>query len=372
MDRAAALVFVKFTILVSSILVLSFFVSSAFEKGPGERDFTVPDLSFISAGMKIGDIISRAGLDDNQAAAAFGSASREAALGEAGISAFDAAGAVRRVIAIKAESASKNWKKIFLKFALWIVFIAFVFKKIRSAELTAKNRFYVYLFSTLIFGVALGSDPGPMGTVKDAIVMYAADGAIFMPRLAAMLVFLGMVLVVNKSICAWGCQAGSLQDAVFRLNRNSRDTAGIICQIKIPFYISNSVRAAFFVAVVFVALHYGFDIVEPVDPFKVFKPSHIAASGAFFIAAVLMAGLFVYRPWCHLFCPFGLAGWIVERFSLYRIRVDENKCVSCGACLKACPSDAMDGILNKKKVRPDCFSCGVCVEICPVKAVSFK
>lgn len=85
-----------------------------------------------------------------------------------------------------------------------------------------------------------------MGTIKDAITLYASKGVIFPPRMIALTVFLLMVLVANKFICSWGCQAGVLQDLVFRLNRNNKDTKGIIRQYKPSFLVTNSFRILFF------------------------------------------------------------------------------------------------------------------------------
>jgi hypothetical protein len=73
----------------------------------------------------------------------------------------------------------------------------------------------LYLAAVAVFGVILGSDPGPMGTVKDAIVLFGAKRVVFPPRMVALTLFLLMVLLANKFICAWGCQAGTLQDLIF-------------------------------------------------------------------------------------------------------------------------------------------------------------
>jgi len=276
-------------------------------------------------------------------------------------------------LTLQAEDASKNWLKIPLKFTLWFLFMALCFTLLYRAKLTKKARLILYGLGFVLFGVILGADPSPMGTVKDAIVLYAAKGVIFKPRLVAFSIFTLTVVLANKFICSWGCQLGALQDFIFRLNRNDQDSErGALPQYKIPFVISNSVRLLFFAALIWVAVAWAYDLTHEIDPFKIFKPAVISATGWIFIVALLLLSLFVYRPWCHLFCPFGLSGWLFEKLSLFRIKVDYDTCISCGACEKACPSPVMAAILHRDKtVIPDCFSCGNCIETCPTRAVSF-
>ena len=273
--------------------------------------------------------------------------------------------------ALGTERESKNWTKIFTKFGLWLVFLSTVTVLMVRRKVTVKNRKWLLLGAVAAFGVALGADPSPMGTVKDAIVLFGRVGRIFPPRLIAFTAFLLTVIVANKFICAWGCQFGTLQDLIFRLNRDKDDRRGLLPQYKVPFVISNSIRFAFFVALTVVALAWATDIVEPIDPFKIFKPQVLGLAGAAFIGVILVASLFVYRPWCHFFCPFGLVGWIAEKLSILRIRVDRDTCTACGACEKACPSTVMGAILKGKRLAPDCFACGTCIETCPVGAISF-
>jgi len=276
------------------------------------------------------------------------------------------------LLAIQAEHGSKNWVKILVKFGLWLAFLAFVFLLMVRGRVTAKNRKRLLLAGVAVFGVVLGSDPSPMGTVKDAIVLLGAKGVIFPPRLIAFGMFLLMVIIANKFICSWGCQLGTLQDTIFRLNRDKQDRRGLIRQFKVPFAVSNAVRVAFFTAIVAFAFLWATDIVEGVDPFKIFKPQTLGLGGAAFVGATLILSLFTWRPWCHFLCPFGLAGWAAEKVSLFKVHVDYDKCVACGACEKACPSTVMGAILRRNRTIPDCFACGTCMEICPAKAISFK
>jgi len=279
---------------------------------------------------------------------------------------------MEQALAIQAEHASKSWGKILVKFLLWLAFLVFIFGLMRRARITAANRKWLLLIPVGVFGVILGSDPSPMGTVKDAVVLLGTQRVLFPPRLIAFFVFILMVVLANKFICSWGCQLGTLQDVIFRFNRDAKDRKGLLKQFKVPFIISNTVRVFFFVALTAAAFIWSTDIVEQIDPFKVFKPQVLGLAGIVFVGLILGMSLFIYRPWCHFFCPFGLVGWLVEKASIFKISVDYNKCISCEACAKACPSTVMDAILRRDRIIPDCFSCGTCVEVCPEGAVSFR
>lgn len=278
---------------------------------------------------------------------------------------------INKRLAIETESESKNWVKILIKFTLWIAVVFTVFLIIRKKKLIVRTRNTVYIASVVLFGVILGSDPNPMGTIKDALVLFATKGAIFPPRLIALTVFLAMVIVFNKSICSWGCQFGTLQDLIFRTNRKN-NSKYIFKQYKMPFVVSNSIRILFFIALVIFAFTWATDIVEYIDPFKIFKPSALSIIGWIFLGLILVLSLIVYRPWCTLFCPFGLAGWVFEKAAFFKIRVDYSKCIACESCAKACPSTVMTTILKRESTVSDCFSCGSCIEACPEDAIDFS
>lgn len=364
---------VIFFLIVVLFVILGSLVSSRLWSGKPEQlsnDFEV----VIDENMTIAEFGKANELDRKSLKNIFGLNSPDdlkKQVSDIGLSAEQLNKKVNQSRAIQAEHATKNWLKIFLKGGLWILFLSTVFILLRNGKVTARTRKVVYVTAIVLFGVFLGSDPSPMGTIKDAIVLLGSKGVIFPPRLIAFFIFLLMVIVANKFICSWGCQLGTLQDFIFRLNRNSTNKKALFGQIKVPFIISNIIRVFFFIILTVSAFLWATDIVERIDPFKIFKPQVISALGGIFIAVILISSLFIYRPWCHFLCPFGLVGWLAEKISFFKIKVDYDKCIACEACSKACPSNVMEAILKQDHIVPDCFSCGTCIETCPENAISF-
>ena len=51
--------------------------------------------------------------------------------------------------------------------------------------------------------------------------------------------------------------------------------------------------------------------------------------------------------------------------------IDDMLCMHCGACVGACPTNAI--FLNEVYLtfNEDCTQCGMCVKVCPVGAIDY-
>ena len=85
------------------------------------------------------------------------------------------------------------------------------------------------------------------------------------------------------------------------------------------------------------------------------------------VAGITVVGcVIVHRFFCKLLCPLGAIYGLLNKLSLYRLRVDGVKCVSCGQCARVCPMD-VDPVQTPDSA--ECIRCGRCAAQCPARAI---
>ncbi len=230
----------------------------------------------------------------------------------------------------------------------------------------------LFLLSSLIFaGFMLGKSPNPMeGIVK---VFKSMVGLYPDPvnKVKAFIFFIILAVIGNKIICGWACPMGALQELIYKLPLFKRIKAK-----KLPFILTNTIRAgAFIVMLLFlfgvIGGKRGMVIYHYINPFNLFNLEFELASILIAVVAIIIFSFFTYRPFCQFICPFGFVSWIAERISIFRIRVDKEKCTECGACIKACPLEAAKGRVKGKIASADCFSCARCLRVCQEDAMKY-
>lgn len=76
------------------------------------------------------------------------------------------------------------------------------------------------------------------------------------------------------------------------------------------------------------------------------------------------------RAFCKYICPITVFLKPTSYFSLIRVKVDADACISCGKCGEVCPMDVdmLDNSRSRKN-GTECILCFECVKACPVKAL---
>jgi ferredoxin len=227
------------------------------------------------------------------------------------------------------------------------------------------------ILAVVISGFALGKSPNPMESAvkvfKSMVGLYPSVA----DKLWAFAFFAALAVMGSKLICGWACPFGALQELIYHIPILRK-----LKKRKIPFIVSNTIRAVLFVVMLLflfgiVGGRKGFVVYHYVNPFNLFDFDIETVSVGATIVVAVVASFGFYRPFCQFICPFGLLSWLLERVSIFHIKIDRDRCIQCGACINACPLDAAKGRVAEKMFPADCFSCARCLNVCPADAIDY-
>lgn len=99
--------------------------------------------------------------------------------------------------------------------------------------------------------------------------------------------------------------------------------------------------------------------------------SFVAGNLIYYGAGIALAAAFRdNRAFCKYLCPITVFLKPASYFARLRVTVDRNKCVSCGACKRACPMEVdMTDNSRRRRNGTECILCMKCVDQCPTKAL---
>ncbi|MFA5536777.1 MAG: 4Fe-4S binding protein [Bacillota bacterium] len=86
--------------------------------------------------------------------------------------------------------------------------------------------------------------------------------------------------------------------------------------------------------------------------------------GLAILVLTVALSLFMDRPFCKYFCVMGATINLVGKLSPLRIVKNEEKCIHCSLCNKACPMK-IDLCQSNKIDAIDCNHCFKCIDACP-------
>ncbi len=196
------------------------------------------------------------------------------------------------------------------------------------------------------------------------------------------LILLGVLL--GRFICGFLCPFGWLQDLLHRIPGKKLSTKKLrplrylkyavllIMVVLLPALAVNDVGLGdpFFCKYLCPQ-----GVLEGAIPLSVVSEGIRSALGPLFgwklgvLLTVIVLSILFYRPFCKWLCPLGAFYALLNRVSLFQLKVDKSKCVSCGKCARVCK---MDVDVTKTPDHSECIRCGMCINACPTGAVRFR
>jgi ferredoxin-type protein NapH len=191
-----------------------------------------------------------------------------------------------------------------------------------------------------------------------------------------LVLWLGVSIALGRGWCSWGCFYGGLDEGFSKIGRK-------------PILKNIDKRWTYlpFAMLLVVALTSAATL-TPVYcmwlcPFKTVTEYAQVTSATTLVQAIIFVSLFVglvvvlpiltkRRTQCGLFCPMGAFQSLANKANIFDVRIDTNKCVQCGKCVRICPTFSMSDVsLRQGKTRITCTKCGKCIDECPKGAISY-
>lgn len=164
-------------------------------------------------------------------------------------------------------------------------------------------------------------------------------------------------LVFGRGWCGYACWTAMILDLLpFKTPEKPRKKLGYIRYI--VFIFSLLFTGALFV--------FNIPNVE-----RIMFWSFIIGNILYYTLGIILAFIFKdNRSFCKYVCPITVFLKPTSYFSLMRIKIDEEKCISCKKCRSICPMDVdmMDN--SRKRLNgTECILCMKCIEKCPQNAL---
>ena len=198
---------------------------------------------------------------------------------------------------------------------------------------------------------------------------------------AGFLVFVGALM--GRFVCGWLCPFGLIQDLLYKIPfpRKLRTFKGdrLLRKLKyvvLLFFVI--LLPMFLVDVLGQGAPYFCKLICPVGtleggiPLVLLNKSMHGALGWLYawknvlLLFTVFLSILIYRPFCKYICPLGAVYSVFNPISVFRYRIEREKCVGCDACAKVCKMQVNPA---ENPNHPECIRCGQCKKACPKQCI---
>jgi len=233
------------------------------------------------------------------------------------------------VITPEARSIFLEYLDVFVLIAALSLITWLILKK-RSR----RGVFWMSVFSLIYFGFYREGCICSIGAIQNVtLALFDPGYKIPLTVIAFFVIPLIYTLFFGRTFCAGVCPLGAIQDLIaFRpkeLNLWVAKMLGLIPYVYLGLAVLYAATATDF-------------IICRYDPFVGF----FRLDATFLMFAIggifLISGIFIARPYCRFFCPYGvLLNWL-SRLSKWHLTITPSKCIQCRLCEDSCPYGAIE------------------------------
>jgi polyferredoxin len=205
---------------------------------------------------------------------------------------------------------------------------------------------WMSVFSLAYFGFYRQGCICSVGSVQNvSLALFNTGYSIPLTALLFFIIPLLFALAYGRVFCAGVCPLGAIQELT-GLKPVKLPKAIEIVLASVPFiYLA--------IAILLASTKSQFLICR-YDPFVGIFRLDAPYTMIIFGALLLLAGIFVNRPYCRFLCPYGVLLNIFSRFAGKHLTITPAECTNCRLCEEVCPYDAIiPSDLEQKKEEPE-------------------
>lgn len=190
------------------------------------------------------------------------------------------------------------------------------------------------LASLAYFGFVRKGCVCSIGAIQN-VAMALFDPTYALPLTVAVffLLPLAFTLFFGRTFCAAVCPLGAIQDVA------------LLRPVSVPAWLEHALGLMPYVylgAAVLMATTGSLFIICHYDPFVGFFRLGMPLAMLILGGAILLAGVFVGRPYCRFACPYGAMLRWLSPLAKWHVTITPDECVRCRLCEDACPFGAIE------------------------------
>lgn len=219
---------------------------------------------------------------------------------------------------------------------------------------------YILLFTGLIYlGFFRHGCICPIGAVCNISLALTHPDKVILGISTVLFFFIPLIFAFGfgRVFCGAVCPLGAVQEFMsFRAILLPRSLDRFLRIFKYIFLI---------LAILSATLYMEF-LVCRFDPFITLFRCSGSRNMWIFTVICLLISIFIARPYCRFFCPYGVLLGIFSKISFRNRQIETDLCTKCDLCRQSCP---MNCIKPPHIDTFSCISCGKCLHICPQNAI---
>lgn len=205
---------------------------------------------------------------------------------------------------------------------------------------------WMSVFSLAYFGFYREGCICAVGSVQNvSLALFNTGYSIPLTALLFFIIPLLFALAYGRVFCAGVCPLGAIQELTgFKPVKLPKAVEIILASV--PFVYLG-------IAILFASTNSQFLICR-YDPFIGIFRLDAPYAMIIFGALLLLAGIFINRPYCRFLCPYGVLLNIFSRFAEKHLTITPAECTNCRLCEEVCPYDAIiPSDTDQKREEPE-------------------